>query len=84
MIHDGVPLGTLALSVKAMTSAIPGTNLVPVEVIPRLHHINDIIEILRISGAMRSMCLNCQYLRNVASGRVEDYAHRFSSSSSVT
>lgn len=78
MIHAGVSMGTLALGVKAMTSAIPGTNTIPVQVIPNLHHMSDIIEVLQISGALRPMCLNCRYLSNVASGRVVDFAHRFS------
>lgn len=83
MILSGVPLGTLALSVKAMTSPIPGTSTIPVEVIPNLHHLNDIIEVLRTSGAMRPMCLNCQYLSSIVSARIDDYAHRLSGQMSV-
>lgn len=84
MIRARVPMGTLALGVKAMTSPIPGTSIVPVEVISNLHHLSDIIEILRISGALRPMCLNCQYLNHVALGHIEDYAHRFSDTASYT
>ncbi len=57
-----------------MTSMIPGTNIVPVQVIPHLNHMSDIVEVLRVSGSLRPMCLNCQHL---AKGRVDDYAHHF-------
>ncbi|KAK0236796.1 hypothetical protein EDD85DRAFT_587691 [Armillaria nabsnona] len=73
-IHKASPLATLALSVKSMTSMIPGTNIVPVQVIPHLNRMSDIIEVLRVSGSLRPMCLNCQHL---AKGRVDDYAHHF-------
>lgn len=73
-IHNASPLATLALSVKSMTSTIPGTNVVPVQVIPYLNRLSDIVEVLQVSGSLRPMCLNCQYL---AKGRVNDYAHHF-------
>ncbi|KAK0463098.1 uncharacterized protein EV420DRAFT_1265093, partial [Desarmillaria tabescens] len=73
-IHNASPLATLALSVKSMNSMIPGTNIVPVQVIPHLNRMCDIVEVLRVSGSLRPMCLNCQHL---AKGRVDDYAHHF-------
>ncbi|THV02661.1 hypothetical protein K435DRAFT_749058 [Dendrothele bispora CBS 962.96] len=81
-MHTGRPLGTLALSVKAMTTAIPGTSTIPVYAMQSLTHFSDIIELLRVSGSMRTMCLNCLYLRDGAGAKVEDYAARFSSSNS--
>ncbi|KIY47491.1 hypothetical protein FISHEDRAFT_59610 [Fistulina hepatica ATCC 64428] len=73
----GVPMGTLALSVKAMTSKIAGTNIVPAQAIQQLTRLSDIVEVFRTSGALRPMCLNCQYL---SSGRIEDYAYKLAGS----
>lgn len=73
-IHSASPLATLALSVKSMTCMIPGTNIVPVQVIPHLNRFSDIVEVLRVSGSLRPMCLNCQHL---ARGRIKDYAYSF-------
>ncbi|KAJ3879271.1 hypothetical protein F5051DRAFT_403317 [Lentinula edodes] len=74
----GRPLGTLALNVKAMTCVIPGTNIVPVYAMPLLTSLADMVEILKISGALRPMCLNCLYLRNTAGGCIQDHAVKFS------
>ncbi|KAK7443575.1 hypothetical protein VKT23_015747 [Stygiomarasmius scandens] len=73
-MHTARPLGTLALSVKAMTTAIPGTSTVPVYAIQSLTQLGDIVELLRVSGSMRPMCLNCLYLRDGAGAKVEDFA----------
>ncbi|KAE9387036.1 hypothetical protein BT96DRAFT_968273 [Gymnopus androsaceus JB14] len=77
-ISLGRPLGTLALSVKAMTCVIPGTDTIPVCAIPALTSLTDIVEILKVAGAMRPMCLNCLYLRNTAGGSIQDHAVKFS------
>ncbi|KAJ3727287.1 hypothetical protein DFJ43DRAFT_1086004 [Lentinula guzmanii] len=77
-ITSGHPLGTLALSVKAMNCVIPGTNTIPVQTIPFLTSITDIIELLKVAGALRPMCLNCLYLRNNARGCIQDYATKYS------
>ncbi|TRM64669.1 hypothetical protein BD626DRAFT_428986 [Schizophyllum amplum] len=74
-----VPLGTLALSVKTMTSTIPGVGVSPAEAIMHLHRLQDVVEVLRAAGAMRPMCLNCQHLADSVSARVEDYASVFTS-----
>ncbi|KAG7087630.1 hypothetical protein E1B28_013578 [Marasmius oreades] len=76
-IHMGHSIGTLALAVKPMTSFIPGTATVPVQTIETLWHLNDVVEVLRVAGAMRPMCLNCLYLMNSAGGNAEDYAVTF-------
>jgi hypothetical protein len=73
-IHQGQPLGTLALGVKPMNSVIPGTTTIPVYAVQGLTNLKDIVQVLRISGAMRPMCLNCVYLANGAGGAIEDYA----------
>ncbi|KAL0065475.1 hypothetical protein AAF712_007539 [Marasmius tenuissimus] len=77
-IHMGQSIKTLALSVKPMTSSIPGTATIPVYAIEDLANLNDMVEVLRVSGAMRPMCLNCSYLMSIAGGRIEDYAVTFS------
>lgn len=77
-LQSGTSMGTLALGVKAMTSRIPGTDLIPTQVIPKLQNVGDVVQILRISGALRPMCLNCQYLNATALGRTVDFARKFS------
>jgi hypothetical protein len=77
-VHFGVPMGALALSVKSLTSTIPGTSLIPAETILGLDRISDILEVLKIAGAMRPMCLNCQHLRSLSGGFIDDYAIRLS------
>ncbi|KAF5392196.1 hypothetical protein D9757_001522 [Collybiopsis confluens] len=79
----GNPLGTLALSVKAMTSVIPGTNTIPVQAIPLLTNLESVLELLNVAGAMRSMCLNCLYVRNMVGNSVCDHAVAFSSAEGV-
>ncbi|ESK96754.1 hypothetical protein Moror_6684 [Moniliophthora roreri MCA 2997] len=74
-MHRGQPLGTLALGVKPMNSIVPGTNMIPVYAIQELTNLKDIVQVLRVSGAMRSMCLNCVYLTKGAT--IEDYAVTF-------
>ena len=78
-LHSRIPLGTLALGVKAMTSPIAGTvsSLSPVDAILNLDRMEDIIEVLRVSGSLRPMCLNCQYLTKSADAKIEDYAAIF-------
>ncbi|KAJ7581337.1 hypothetical protein C8J56DRAFT_262664 [Mycena floridula] len=90
-IKARVPMGTLALGVKAMTSIVPGTDVVPVEAVEALANRNhtssstqalfnsDIIEILRVSGALRPMCLNCRWLMQVAKGNIVDYGAELAS-----
>lgn len=80
-LHTGIPLGTLALSVKAMNTVVPGTSVIPVDAIPNLHHIEDIVEVLRISGAMRPMCLNCLHMRDMTGASIDDYAVRLAAPS---
>ncbi|KAJ4481129.1 hypothetical protein J3R30DRAFT_3464529 [Lentinula aciculospora] len=79
-ITSGRPLSTLALSVKAMTCVIPGTDTIPVYTIPLLTNLTDVVEVLKVAGALRPMCLNCIYLRNTARGCIQDLAITFSAS----
>ncbi|KAF9264532.1 hypothetical protein L218DRAFT_900332 [Marasmius fiardii PR-910] len=76
-IHMGDRIGTLALAVKPMTCIIPGSRTVPVYSMETLEHLNDMVELLRVAGAMRPMCLNCVYLMDDAGGKAEDYAVTF-------
>ncbi|KAL0577612.1 hypothetical protein V5O48_004373 [Marasmius crinis-equi] len=79
-IRTGHAIGTLALAVKPMTSIITGTDTIPVYAVENLVKLNDIVEVLRVAGAMRPMCLNCLYLINSAGGKLEDYAVTFAGS----
>ncbi|KAL1708236.1 hypothetical protein EV121DRAFT_197536, partial [Schizophyllum commune] len=82
-MQSRVPLGTLALSVKTMTSSMPGVGVTPAETIMKLHRLQDIVEVLRVSGALRPMCLNCQHLSDSVGARLEDYACLFASQRST-
>ncbi|KAJ3715729.1 hypothetical protein C8R42DRAFT_212935 [Lentinula raphanica] len=79
-ITSGRPLGTLALSVKAMNCVIPGTDITPVYAMPFLISITDVIDMLKVAGALRPMCLNCLYLRNNAGGCINDHAIKYAMS----
>ncbi|KAL1738327.1 hypothetical protein HDZ31DRAFT_78452 [Schizophyllum fasciatum] len=78
-MQSRVPLGTLALSVKSMTSPMPGVSTTPVEAIFQLQRLQDMVEVLLASGALRPMCLNCQHLSDSVSARIEDFACLFAS-----
>ncbi|KZV92782.1 hypothetical protein EXIGLDRAFT_836212 [Exidia glandulosa HHB12029] len=78
-MQGGASMGALALSVKSMTTPMHEAGHQPVDVIETLHRLVDIVEVLRVGGAMRPMCLNCQHLAHCVSAHVDDYASLFAS-----
>ncbi|KAF7318835.1 hypothetical protein HMN09_00218900 [Mycena chlorophos] len=85
-IASGIPLRTLAVNVACLNAPDPVTGRSAADLLlehPYDRDLDDVLDVLTRSNALRAMCENCEHLIRVVGADVVDCAHDLHSQSTV-